>query len=275
MTRGLFWVIVRGMEQRSLVENHLALLGARAAKEYEKIKSAMGDRQTLGDPEVFEINGCIEKPGLFWSDGISSADLTEYLDTRKGKTARLAINSPGGSYFEAAAMVSILADHDGDVEVNVRGMCASAATMLLAAGGSRSISPYGMVMIHRSWSWSAGNCTKMRKEADVLEKIDNNMAAILSKIMSKDKAEVLELLEAETWYSAEESVEAGLTQEVYAVGEDANDGDGDGDPPAADGDGDPEAAADLPADQIYAIMSLNANARSRSTFTTPEGGNEK
>ena len=57
----------------------------------------------------------------------------DMLRDASGKAIDLHVNSGGGSVFDAFAMMTALANHDGRVTAHVDGVAASAASFLLAA----------------------------------------------------------------------------------------------------------------------------------------------
>ena len=56
----------------------------------------------------------------------------------------------------------------------------------------------------------------------MLEKTDNQQVNIYSKRLSKSRSEIMKLLSAETWFSPEEALEAGLVDELVEIDVDAN-----------------------------------------------------
>jgi len=70
------------------------------------------------------------------------------------------------------------------------------------------------MMIHNSWGLVIGNAEDMRELADRLDKHDANIASIYADRAGGTAEDWLELMSAETWFSAEEAVEAGLADRV-------------------------------------------------------------
>ena len=63
--------------------------------------------------------------------GVTVADVAALLKDFKGKPVSVRINSPGGIAFDGAAIYNLLAQHDGGVTVNVIGLAASAASLIM------------------------------------------------------------------------------------------------------------------------------------------------
>ena len=123
------------------------------------------------------------------------------------------INSPGGSVFEAAAIHAALVERRNagdDVNVRIDGLAASAAAFVMLAGSDIQIAAMGQMMIHRGWMWTTGNADDLRSAAVDLDAMDADYIGLLNTRLGKTADETLELLRAETWYTATEAVEAGL-----------------------------------------------------------------
>lgn len=146
--------------------------------------------------------------------GVSAEGLKEPLAAAAGKTVHLHINSPGGDVFESIAMASMLAAHDGDVIVHIDGVAASAATRVALAGKEVRIADSGLLMIHNSWTMAWGNAEDIRKTADLLDKIDAGIAADYARKTGKPIDEISALMNAETWFSAQEAKDIGLVDHI-------------------------------------------------------------
>ncbi len=131
-------------------------------------------------------------------------------------TLNIYINSYGGSVFQAQAIYSILKRHAARVNVYIDGIAASAASLVAVAGDTVYMPKNAMMMVHWPWSFAVGNAKELRREADALDKIGESMvAAYLAKTGDALTGETLaELLDAETWMTAEEAVGYGLADEL-------------------------------------------------------------
>jgi ATP-dependent Clp protease protease subunit len=129
------------------------------------------------------------------------------------------INSPGGNVLDAFAMYQDLKDHPAHVHIRVRGVAASAASLLAMAGDSIEIAENAFVMIHNSWNYVLGDRREMAKAGAMLTKIDKRLAATYAgaaerRDVDTDAAAFAELMDAETWFDAEQAVDAGLADSV-------------------------------------------------------------
>lgn len=124
------------------------------------------------------------------------------------------INSGGGSVFAGVAIHSMLKRHPAKVKVYVDGWAASIATIIAMAGDKIVMSQGSTMMIHNPSSGVWGEAKDLRKQADVLDSIRDSLIEIYHNRTGKTKESVGELLNAETWFTAQEAVEYGFADEV-------------------------------------------------------------
>lgn len=118
------------------------------------------------------------------------------------------INSPGGDVFEARAIGAILRATGSKITVYIDGLAASAASELALNLGGRVVMAKGsFLMIHNASTVLWGNKEQMRKTADTLEKIDASIANVYAEKTGLDAEAIAAMMEAETWISAQESLD--------------------------------------------------------------------
>lgn len=130
----------------------------------------------------------------------------------KRVTARIA--SPGGFADEGIAIFNALERHRAGVDTAIDGTAASMGSYLAMVGEKITIAENGGLMIHDPLTMARGNSTELRKTADVLDKYRDRIIKNYQKRLGIDVDAVQALLTDETWYNAEEAVEAGLADEV-------------------------------------------------------------
>lgn len=133
------------------------------------------------------------------------------------ETINLYINSPGGSVFETMAIIAMLQRHPADVISHIDGIGASAASALPMISKKIIMYSNSMYMLHNAWTYASGNADQLRKAADDLERINQSMIQLyLNRAGDKLDAETLkQILDAETWLSAEDALKYGLCDEIY------------------------------------------------------------
>lgn len=146
-------------------------------------------------------------------------ELAKYPDI---KQINIYINSYGGSVFEGTAIYSQLRRHSAQKTVYVDGFACSVASVIAMAGDKVVMPRNTMMMIHNAWNSAVGNATQLRKAADDLDVImEGNRQAYLEKANGKITEEkLIELLEAETWLTADMCLQYGFCDEV--LGQDAD-----------------------------------------------------
>lgn len=147
----------------------------------------------------------------WYGGGITASAIVDALEELGGKRALVRINSPGGVADEGIAIYNALKRYEGGVDTVVDALAASAASVIALAGETRTTSAGGRWMIHRALALSIGNSVEMRKTADILETYDRSLVEIYSGPMGRTEEELLDLMTAETWYTADEAIAAGLS----------------------------------------------------------------
>ena len=142
-------------------------------------------------------------------------ELTKHPDV---KQINVFVNSMGGYVDEAMAIRNQLKRHPANVTGYVDGIAASAASFILTACDQVKMYSNTMQMIHNIWGIAIGNAKEMRKTADDFDAIMvGNRKAYLEKSGGKLAEEkLIELLDGETWLTAEQCLEYGLADEIIA-----------------------------------------------------------
>lgn len=143
--------------------------------------------------------------------------LDELRDSRK---IHVRLNSPGGDYFMGTSIANAIRRHPAKVIIHVDALAASAAS-LIAMGGDRIIMHAGsLMMIHRAWTFAAGNSEELAKVSETLAKVDAGLVGQYQRT-GLDKAKLRSLIDAETWMDGDEAVQLGFADEVDSHATDA------------------------------------------------------
>lgn len=151
-----------------------------------------------------------------WLGGVSAESFVRALADTDADVIHLRINSPGGSVFGARAMETALRQNRAHVVAHIDGLAASAASFIAMAGDEIEIAEGGFLMIHKAWSLAMGNADEMRHEADLLDKIDDTLANTYAAKTGIDRADIADMLAAETWFTGAEAVERGFADRIAA-----------------------------------------------------------
>ena len=150
----------------------------------------------------------------FWGDTISAKEVTEYLADLDVENINVYINSNGGVVDTAIAINNALRRHKAKVTVNIDGIAASAATLITCAGDTVKMPKNALFMIHNPSTVAMGDSEEMRKQADVLEKYKNSITETYLQKVNIDKEKLSELMDNESWLSAEEALKYGFIDEI-------------------------------------------------------------
>lgn len=150
--------------------------------------------------------------------GVSAIDFRDALkELGEVNTINLHINSPGGDVFEGIAIYNMLKQNKATINVYIDGWAASIASVVAMSGDTIFMPSNAKLMIHNPWaSGVSGNASDLRKEADDLDKITQSSVQIyLDKTKGKlDEAKLKEIMDDETWLSAQEALDYGFVDEI-------------------------------------------------------------
>ncbi|WP_110931066.1 head maturation protease, ClpP-related [Paenibacillus bouchesdurhonensis] len=145
----------------------------------------------------------------WWDDSVSASDIDNLLKDITGDIV-INLNSPGGDAFDGIAIYNRLKKHDGKVTVNIDGWACSAASVIAMAGDTVNMGLGAMLMIHEASSLVWGTKKEMRKEADVLDQLEEGIIDIYMTKANVSREEIRQMVDAETWFSASKAKEIGF-----------------------------------------------------------------
>lgn len=146
---------------------------------------------------------------------IKAQDVISFLNNKTGEDITVRLNSGGGDVYEGIAVMNALRSHDGTVTVIIEGLAASAASVIACGGADHVvIRPNAEVMIHEAWTWADGNAADLTKKVEDLNRASQNIADVYAARAGGSADEWRERMRAETWYSAQEALDAGLVDEI-------------------------------------------------------------
>jgi ATP-dependent protease ClpP protease subunit len=166
---------------------------------------------------TIRMYGPIDSWGGIW--GVSAEEVSAALDTLPDTVThiQLRINSPGGDGFEGLAILNMLRAHPATVTAVVDGLAASAASFIASGCDETVMSPGTQMMIHDAWGFAMGNAGDMVKAATFLDSISDSIADLYAEATNGTRAKWRALMKDETWFTAKESVAAGLADRVGVV----------------------------------------------------------
>jgi ATP-dependent protease ClpP protease subunit len=161
---------------------------------------------------------CIYLYGEIGMWGIEAVDFIQDLNQVTASSLELHINSMGGEVFEGIAILNALRAHRATITTYVDGLAASIASVIAMAGSQVVMSRNSTMMVHEPHIIAIGSADELRSTADMVELQANNIAAIYAEKAGGTAESWRTVMRAETWYSADEAVAAGLADEVDTTG---------------------------------------------------------
>jgi ATP-dependent Clp protease protease subunit len=180
-----------------------------AGRRFEARPIAAADGAATDEAEVFLYDAIVDSEidAEYWG-GVAPQGFIKALRDIKASTIHLRINSPGGSVFAARTIETALREHKAKIVVHIDGLAASAATFIAMAGDEIVMSPGAMFMIHKAWTIAWGNADDLTATADLLTKLDGTLADTYAARTKGDKQQIADWMAAETWFTAQEALEA-------------------------------------------------------------------
>lgn len=146
--------------------------------------------------------------------GVSAKDFARAWNDLDVDHVDLFINSPGGDVFDALAILNVIRRTEAHVVAHVDGIAASAASFIAMGADELVMGRNSELMIHDASGLCWGPAEDMQKMADDLGRISGNIASIYAEKAGGDVEQWRTAMLAETWYSADEAVTAGLADRV-------------------------------------------------------------
>lgn len=153
-------------------------------------------------------------------DGVTAATVKHLLASGSSEPITLHINSPGGNVTDALAIFNNLRAYAGNVTALVDGLAASSATLVMLAADEVVMAAHSLIMVHNPWTVAMGDASEMRRSADTLDKAAGEMITLYAERTGQSAEAITAIMQAETWYNAEEAVAAGFAQRVEASDQD-------------------------------------------------------
>lgn len=153
--------------------------------------------------------------GYGWYDeGITGESISREIAAIDADEINVRINSGGGLVFEGLAIYNALARHSAKIIMHVDSIAASIASVILMAGDEIRISEGAQVMIHKPWSGLYGDANALRKEAEILDKLEGGIIDIYAARTDAKRSDLETWVGAETWFTGQEAVDAGFADSM-------------------------------------------------------------
>ncbi len=146
--------------------------------------------------------------------GLTAQSFIEEIKSYKDTPMSLHINCVGGDVFEGMAIYNVLKKRTARTTVYIEGIAASMGSVIALAGDEVVMAENSLFMIHNAWGGAMGEATEIRKTAALLDKISGEIANIYTKKTNLPYNRVKEMMDEETWLSADEAFNLGFIDSI-------------------------------------------------------------
>ena len=148
------------------------------------------------------------------SHGVTAQKFIEEIKGLGDRPINIRINSLGGDVFNGMAIHNVLKKRTYNTTVYIEGIAASIATIIALGADEVIMAENSLFMIHNAWGGVMGDAKEMRKSAATLEKISNELTEIYVKKTGLSYEAIAEMMDNETWLSADEAYELGFVDSI-------------------------------------------------------------
>ena len=157
-----------------------------------------------------------KEPDIFTGEkSDSEVDIKDFKDALagipNGAKLNMYVNSVGGSVFATSSIVSMLQrakDRGIEIDAYIDGLACSCASWLVMIANKINVYKNSVMMIHKPMTVSFGNANDLAKDIEVLNKIENGVIIPMYEARMKcDKKKLKNMIDAETWLTADEIAE--------------------------------------------------------------------
>ena len=146
----------------------------------------------------------------------------------------LRINSPGGSLPDAMAIIDLMRASKLELEAEIFGLCASAATLVALACKRLRMSAHSQFMVHHPYGFIAGSLEDMEAGLDIFRQMRQQAFDLYAERTGKDAETIMADHDHDVWYTAQQALEYGFIDEIIGAADDADKPEENTPEPAAD-----------------------------------------
>lgn len=139
----------------------------------------------------------------------------------KDEELTININSPGGSVSAGIAIANMIRKCQSEghyVVANITGVAASIASVIACACDEIVLNRGTFLMIHNAWSIVLGNSNDLRKEADVMDKMNEAIISFYRSKFNLTDEQLKKMMDDETWIGVDDvetySLKATIGEEI-------------------------------------------------------------
>lgn len=173
-------------------------------------KKKQRKRKVKKPPEVININGEISEEAY-----LKFCEKMSELEGKKGlKSARVVINTDGGSFYDGMAIASRIMSSRLRVTCEIYGRAFSAGSVIAVAGAETYMAPRAKIMVHELLTGVYGNTTQIYKLTLQLLQEQEEWCQFMSSRTGINANQWAKWLIQEKYFGAEEALKLGIIQGV-------------------------------------------------------------
>ena len=155
----------------------------------------------------------------WYDEDVTPTTIKDALDEMGDiKSLEIHLNSNGGSVFAGLAIIGVIENYKNKKSCKtvsiVEGLAASMASVIACACDKVVMKENSFMMIHPASSFAWGNAGDLRHTADLLEKVDGQLRDVYMKRFNGEREKLDELVDEETWLTAQEAKDYNLCDEI-------------------------------------------------------------
>lgn len=166
--------------------------------------------QSDNSADIYFYGDILSNESEAWSyDDVIPSDVVRQLAELKGKDVNIHISSAGGSVFGGMVIYNSINSLTCHKTVYIDSCACSIASVIAMAGDKIVMPNNSMLMIHPAFCSCCTNAEGMRRQAELLEKVDEQILNIYKTRLRDDYdvEDLKALIEAESWLTAKECAE--------------------------------------------------------------------
>ena len=200
--------------QRTILHKEVRKTGKKAKLFEFAAKDKNGQLQRVGRLEMCNASDGQPAKMSFYGDIVSDSwaawfeedkcpqDIADFMASlAPNEPLDIYFNSGGGDVFAGIAIYNILKRHAGHKRGLVDGLAASIASVILMACDEIIVHTGAQIMIHKPWSWTAGNADDLRALADMLDTAEESIIDIymMRTLEGVEREALADMMRRETW----------------------------------------------------------------------------
>lgn len=153
----------------------------------------------------------------------NAADITAALGMADpSQPLTVVFNTPGGDVFEGKEIAVALRDYPGHTIANIVSLCASAGSWIAIECKEVVMQKGAFFMIHNAKGMAYGDKKAFRDRADLMEKVEHSIIDSYVAKTGKSSEDIANMMDVETWMTADEALENGFVDRVASGGSVSN-----------------------------------------------------